>query len=103
VTRRLRRCRRTDARKCLGDPTPDDVSSGTGQAPVSRARSTTAGTATELAVFGLLPVERSDPGDVLFARDVQLTAESNPEEWESVNLYPMWTSLGWSVGCAEHG
>jgi hypothetical protein len=37
---------RAEACKFFGDPTHDEVSSGTGQAPVSRARSATAGTAT---------------------------------------------------------
>ena len=41
---KLLRSYRTDACKSRGDPTHDKVSFGTGQVPVSHARSATAGT-----------------------------------------------------------
>ena len=65
----------TDARKFLGDPTRDEVSSGTGQAPVSRARSATAGSGVPIGpesdvlgrIVGLDPARNRGHGDGVVA------------------------------------
>src|SRR5262249_61496814 len=62
------------------------AASGSAKAEREASGSLAGGDARDLAAFGLLPVERARPHDPLFAREVQITVEPHPEDWESVHL-----------------